>query len=132
MQLEVKKNKEALAKLKTENKELRSTLSSIMSDQSRNSVSNNSEVNKLEKIMADQRRSHDAVKHQLEMKQKQVDTCQDKLLDLERDISKLRDDGKTLSLSLLVPSSPSLKLSLSSFWVIFIRCLHIRRVIEVP
>jgi hypothetical protein len=94
VQLEVKKNKEALAKLKTENKELRSTLSSIMSDQSRNSVTNNSEVNKLEKTMADLRRSHDTVNHQLTMKQKQVDTCQDKLLDLERDISKLRDDGK--------------------------------------
>ncbi len=94
VQLEVKKNKEALAKLKTENKELRSTFSSIMSDQSRNSVTNNSEVNKLEKTMADLRRSHDTVNHQLTMKQRQVDTCQDKLLDLERDISKLRDDGK--------------------------------------
>ena len=86
----MKKNKEALAKLKTENKELRSTLSSIMSDKSRNSVTNNSEVNKLQKTMADLRRSHDTVKHQLEMKQKQVNTCQDKLLDLERDISTLR------------------------------------------
>ena len=62
-QLEVKKNKEALAKLKTENKDLRSTLSNLMSDQGRNTGS--SEVRTLEKDVDVQRRKHDDVKNRL-------------------------------------------------------------------
>ena len=69
-QLEVKKNKEALSKLKTENKDLRSQLSSLMSDQGRNASS--SDMNKLEKQVSDLRRTHDDVKHKLLMRQKEV------------------------------------------------------------
>jgi hypothetical protein len=68
--MEVKKNKEILSKLKTENKDLRSQLSSLMSDQGRNASS--SEMNKLEKQVSDLRRSHDDVKHKLLMRQKEV------------------------------------------------------------
>ena len=66
----MKKNKETLSKLKTENKDLRSQLSSLMSDQGRNASS--SEMNKLEKQAADLRRTHDDVKHKLHMRQKEV------------------------------------------------------------
>jgi len=94
-QLEVKKNKESLSKLKTENKDLRSQLSSLMSDQGRNASS--SEMSKLEKQVSDLRRNHDDVKHKLLMRQKEVDAMQDKLRDLEKDISKLKDDDTPLT-----------------------------------
>ena len=68
--MEVKKNKESLSKLKTENKDLRSQLSSLMSDQGRNASS--SEMSKLEKQVSDLRRNHDDVKHKLLMRQKEV------------------------------------------------------------
>jgi hypothetical protein len=50
-QLEVKKNKKILGDLKTDNKKLRSDLSSLMSDQGKNT--NSSDVNKLEKQVQD-------------------------------------------------------------------------------
>ena len=94
-QLEVKKNKEALAKLKTENKDLRSTLSNLMSDQGRNTGS--SEVRTLEKDVDVQRRKHDDVKNKLRERQKQVDGMQDKLKDLEKEISKVKNDDTPLT-----------------------------------
>ena len=94
-QLEVKKNKEALAKLKTENKDLRSTLSNLMSDQGRNTGS--SEVRTLEKDVDVQRRKHDDVKNRLRERLKQVDGMQDKLKDLEKEISKVKNDDTPLT-----------------------------------
>jgi coiled-coil domain-containing protein 151 len=95
-QLEVKKNKEALAKLKKENKELRSSLSSLMSDQGR-STGKDSEISKLELQVADLRRKHDDVRHQCQFRQKELDTMQDKLKDLEKEMDKLKDDDTPLT-----------------------------------
>eukprot|EP00802_Teleaulax_amphioxeia_P011631 Tamp_11665.p1 GENE.Tamp_11665~~Tamp_11665.p1 ORF type:complete len:551 (-),score=247.86 Tamp_11665:47-1699(-) len=95
-QLEVKKNKEALAKLKKENKELRSSLSSLMSDQGR-STGKDSEINKLELQVSDLRRKHDDVRHQCQFRQKELDTMQDKLKDLEKEMEKLKDDDTPLT-----------------------------------
>jgi len=74
-QLEVKKNKEALAKLKKENKDLRSSLSSLMSDQGKNS-GKDSEITKLEQQVSELRRRHDDVKHQCNFRQKELDSMQ--------------------------------------------------------
>lgn len=95
-QLEVKKNKEALAKLKKENKELRSSLSSLMSDQGR-STGKDSEIGKLEQQVAELRRRHDDVRNQCQFRQKDLDTMQDKLKDLEKEMSKLKDDDTPLT-----------------------------------
>lgn len=95
-QLEVKKNKEALAKLKKENKELRSSLSSLMSDQGR-STGKDSEIGKLEQQVSELRRKHDDVRHQCQFRQKELDTMQDKLKDLEKEMAKLKDDDTPLT-----------------------------------
>mmetsp|Transcript_10667 Transcript_10667/g.16893 ORF Transcript_10667/g.16893 Transcript_10667/m.16893 type:complete len:553 (-) Transcript_10667:21-1679(-) len=95
-QLEVKKNKEALGKLKKENKELRSNLSSLMSDQGR-STGKDSEIGKLEQQVQELRRKHDDVRHQCQFRQKELDTMQDKLKDLEKEMSKLKDDDTPLT-----------------------------------
>jgi len=94
-QLEVKKNKKILGDLKSDNKKLRSDLSNLMSDQGKNT--NSSEVSRLEKQAADLRRQYDDTKHKLAMRQKQVDSMQDKMRDLEKDIAKLRDDDTPLT-----------------------------------
>merc|ERR1712100_527080 len=95
-QLEVKKNKEALGKLKKENKELRSNLSSLMSDQGR-ATGKDSEISKLEQQVQDLRRRHDDVKHQCAFRQKELDVMHDKLKDLEKEMSKLKDDDTPLT-----------------------------------
>jgi len=95
-QLEVKKNKEALAKLKKENKELRSNLSSLMSDQGR-STGKDSEIGKLEQQVQELRRKHDDVRHQCQFRQKELDTMQDRLKDLEKEMAKLKDDDTPLT-----------------------------------
>lgn len=74
-QLEVKKNKEALAKLKKENKDLRSSLSSLMSDQGKSS-GKDSEITKLEQQVQELRRRHDDVRHQCTFRQKELDSMQ--------------------------------------------------------
>ena len=95
-QLEVKKNKEALGKLKKENKELRSNLSSLMSDQGR-STGKDSEIAKLEVQVQELRRKHDDVRHQCQFRQKELDTMQDRLKDLEKEMAKLKDDDTPLT-----------------------------------
>jgi hypothetical protein len=74
-QLEVKKNKEALAKLKKENKDLRSALSSLMNDHGKMS-GKDSEITKLELQVQDLRRRHDDVRHQCSFRQKELDSMQ--------------------------------------------------------
>ncbi|EKX49393.1 hypothetical protein GUITHDRAFT_85772 [Guillardia theta CCMP2712] len=95
-QLEVKKNKEALAKLKKENKELRSTLSGLMSDQGKSS-GKDSEIGKLEQQVQELRRRHDDVRHQCQFRQKELQSLQDKLKDLEKEMAKLQDDDTPLT-----------------------------------
>lgn len=80
-QLEVKKNKEALAKLKKENKDLRSSLSSLMSDQGKVS-GKDSEITKLEQQVQELRRRHDDVRHQCAFRQKELDGMQVPLIAL--------------------------------------------------
>mmetsp|Transcript_3299 Transcript_3299/g.7744 ORF Transcript_3299/g.7744 Transcript_3299/m.7744 type:complete len:553 (-) Transcript_3299:115-1773(-) len=95
-QLEVKKNKEALAKLKKENKDLRSSLSALMSDQGKTS-GKDSEIGKLEQQVQELRRRHDDVRHQCSFRQKELDGMQDKLKDLEKEMTKLNDDDTPLT-----------------------------------
>jgi peptidoglycan hydrolase CwlO-like protein len=54
-------------------------------------------TDKLEKQVSDLRRQYDDTKSKLAMRQKQVDSMQDKLKDLEKDMSKLRDDDTPLT-----------------------------------
>ena len=54
-------------------------------------------TDKLEKQVSDLRRQYDDTKSKLVMRQKQVDSMQDKLKDLEKDMSKLRDDDTPLT-----------------------------------
>lgn len=95
-QLEVKKNKDALAKLKKENKDLRSSLSSLMSDHGKAS-GKDSEIGKLEQSVQELRRRHDDVRHQCSFRQKELDTMRDKLADLEKEMTKLNDDDTPLT-----------------------------------
>jgi hypothetical protein len=54
-------------------------------------------TDKLEMQVSDLRRQYDDTKSKLAMRQKQVDSMQDKLKDLEKDMSKLRDDDTPLT-----------------------------------
>jgi hypothetical protein len=74
-QLEVKKNKDALAKLKKENKDLRSALSSLMNDHGK-MTGKDSEITKLELQVQELRRRHDDVRHQCSFRQKELDSMQ--------------------------------------------------------
>ena len=61
------------------------------SDQGR-STGKDSEIGKLEQQVAELRRRHDDVRNQCQFRQKDLDTMQDKLKDLEKEMSKLKDD----------------------------------------
>lgn len=95
-QNEVKKNKEALSKLKKENKDLRASLANILSDQGK-LAGKDSEISKLELQVQELRRRHDDVRHQCSFRQKELDTMQDKLKDLEKEMAKLQDDDTPLT-----------------------------------
>ena len=47
--------------------------------------------------MSDLRRKHDDVRHQCQFRQKELDTMQDKLKDLEKEMEKLKDDDTPLT-----------------------------------
>jgi chromosome segregation ATPase len=95
-QLEVKKNKDSLAKLKKENKDLRSSLSSLMGDHGK-SNGKDSEIGKLEQQVQELRRRHDDVRHQCSFRQKELDGMRDRLADLEKEMTKLNDDDTPLT-----------------------------------
>jgi len=66
------------------------------SDQGR-STGKDSEIGKLEQQVQELRRKHDDVRHQCQFRQKELDTMQDKLKDLEKEMSKLKDDDTPLT-----------------------------------
>ena len=66
------------------------------SDQGR-ATGKDSEISKLEQQVQDLRRRHDDVKHQCAFRQKELDAMHDKLKDLEKEMSKLKDDDTPLT-----------------------------------
>lgn len=95
-QNEVKRNKEALSKLKKENKDLRASLANTLSDQVK-LTGKDSEISRLELQVQEIRRRHDDVRHQCSFRQKELGTMQDKLKDLEKEMAKLQDDDTPLT-----------------------------------
>ena len=56
-----------------------------------------SEISKLEQQVQELRRKHDDVRHQCSFRQKELDSMQDKLKDLEKEMAKLKDDDTPLT-----------------------------------
>jgi chromosome segregation ATPase len=66
------------------------------SDQGR-ATGKDSEIAKLEVQVQELRRKHDDVRHQCHFRQKELDTMQDRLKDLEKEMAKLKDDDTPLT-----------------------------------
>mmetsp|Transcript_27916 Transcript_27916/g.64357 ORF Transcript_27916/g.64357 Transcript_27916/m.64357 type:complete len:539 (-) Transcript_27916:72-1688(-) len=92
----IKANRELLAQVKRENKELRAALAELSQSASKN-AGKDTELQRLEQEVIEMRRKYDDVRQGCSVKQKELDTSADKLKDLEKEAARLHIEDTPLT-----------------------------------